>query len=311
MQLVGLSVVIPCYKSEFFLNKNVSEIYLALQAMRGSQIASFEIILVVDGSPDNTISVAQELADSHPEIHLLHLTRNFGQHAAIFAGIQAAKLTWVLTLDDDGQHPADAISTLLEAITPDTDVVYGVSKVEEHTLVRNFFSRQAKYFTFKILNVENAKHLSAFRVFRKSLIDNVDLDHLTNGVVDVVLTWNTTRFATVEIEMKKRPSGQSNYNITALIKFAIQMITGYSTRPLRLVTLLGLGTFVVSGFGAIVVLIEWALGNITVPGYTTLVFLILIMGSLQLFALGIIGEYLGRIHEKSMGKPLFTIRDSK
>ena len=89
------------------------------------------------------------------------------------------------------------------------------------------------------------------------------------------------------------------------------MITGYSTRPLRLVTLLGLGTFVVSGFGAIVVLIEWALGNITVPGYTTLVFLILIMGSLQLFALGIIGEYLGRIHEKSMGKPLFTIRDSK
>jgi len=308
MQKIDLSIVIPCFRSEFYLARNVEQIYASVADLKRTQIQTFEIILVVDGSPDDTMSVARNLEDKYAEIRTVQLTKNFGQHPAIFAGIQEAKMPWILTMDDDGQHPAGAITKMLEVISPDIDVVYAVSQIEEHGIYRNFMSRKAKFFIFRMLRIENSRDLSAFRIFRKSLVNDIKLSELTNGVVDVVLNWATTRFASVEIEMKKRSEGQSNYSIPTLFKFAIQMITGYSTKPLRFITFVGCASFFFSILGALVVLVEWVFGRITVPGYTTIVFLILIMGSLQLVALGIMSEYLARIHEKSMGKPLFSIR---
>lgn len=305
---IDLSIIIPCYRSELFLYSNVEEIIAEIQKMINSKINTFEILLIVDGSPDNTITVARLLEEKHKQVRVIELNRNFGQHAAIFAGIYDAKMPWILTMDDDGQHPASEISTMLAEISPGVDVIYGSPRLEEHGLIRSFMSRQAKYITYKALRIENARQISAFRLFRRTLLGSVDLIHLTNGVVDVVLHWSTTRFSSVEVDMQKRKGGKSNYSISGLFKFAAQMITGYSTRPLKLATLIGFSSFIVSILAAVVVLIERILGKIKVPGYTTLVLLVLILGSIQLFALGIIGEYLGRIHEKTMGKPLFVIR---
>jgi undecaprenyl-phosphate 4-deoxy-4-formamido-L-arabinose transferase len=180
--------------------------------------------------------------------------------------------------------------------------------VEEHNFIRNLFSQSSKYLIYKILDVKYAKNVSAFRLFRRSLLENIKLSSLNNGVVDVVINWYTDRIQSVEVKMLKRAQGDSNYNYQGLTKFALQMITGYSVKPLRMVTALGFVAFVLSMFTALLVLVQSIMDVIEVPGYASIVFITLILGSFQIFALGIIGEYIGRIHEKTLGKPLFKVR---
>jgi undecaprenyl-phosphate 4-deoxy-4-formamido-L-arabinose transferase len=211
-------------------------------------------------------------------------------------------------MDDDGQHPPAQISKLIDLVGDDVDVIYGKSSVEEHNFIRNLFSQSSKYLIYKILDVKYAKNVSAFRLFRRSLLENINLSSLNNGVVDVAINWHTDRIQSVEVKMLKRAQGDSNYNYQGLTKFALQMITGYSVKPLRMVTALGFAAFVLSMFTALLVLVQSIMDVIEVPGYASIVFITLILGSFQIFALGIIGEYIGRIHEKTLGKPLFKVR---
>jgi len=301
----AISVVIPCYMSEHSLPIVVEEIQ---STFARSLIKKYEIILVVDNPDDLTLDVARNLQTQNSKIIVVELTRNYGQHAAVFAGIENARFPIILTIDDDGQHPSSAIPELLLALECDIDVVYGVAILEKYGSLKSFLSRQVKWFTFKFLGIANARDISAFRIFRKSIFDNVEINRLSNAVVDVVLHWNTNRFATVSVNMRKRKFGKSNYTVFSLTRFSLQIISGYSTRPLRLATILGFLTFIASSTASILLLIEWKIGNITVPGYTTSLLVILSIGSIELITLGIIGEYVGHIHEKAMGKPLFVIR---
>jgi undecaprenyl-phosphate 4-deoxy-4-formamido-L-arabinose transferase len=307
-ELIDVSVVVPCYKSENFLKEVVESVYQELKMLQGQTINKFEINLVVDGSPDETYKIAFELAETYEEIRSFELTRNFGQHSAIFAGVENSRMSWILTMDDDGQHPPAQISKLIDLVGDDVDVIYGKSSVEEHNFIRNLFSQSSKYLIYKILDVKYAKNVSAFRLFRRSLLENINLSSLNNGVVDVVINWHTDRIQSVEVKMLKRAQGDSNYNYQGLTKFALQMITGYSVKPLRMVTALGFVAFVLSMFTALLVLVQSIMDVIEVPGYASIVFITLILGSFQIFALGIIGEYIGRIHEKTLGKPLFKVR---
>ena len=158
---------------------------------------------------------------------------------------------------------------------------------------------------------DEASEISAhfLPISEKSIFDNIEINLLSNAVVDVVLHWHTNRFSTVSVNMQQRRLGKSNYTFFSLTRFAVQIISGYSTRPLRLATILGFLTFIASSIASILLLIEWKIGNIRVPGYTSSLLAILLIGSIELITLGIIGEYVGRIHEKSMGKPLFVIRE--
>ena len=302
----AISVVIPCYMSEHSLPIVVEEIQSTFES---SLINKYEIILVVDNPGDLTLDVARNLQNHNSKIIVVELSRNYGQHAALFAGIENARFPIIVTMDDDGQHPGTAIPELLLALEHDIDVVYGVAILKKHGWLKDFFSKQVKYFTFKFLGVANAREISAFRVFRKSIFDNIEINLLSNAVVDVVLHWHTNRFSTVSVNMQQRRLGKSNYTFFSLTRFAVQIISGYSTRPLRLATILGFLTFIASSIASILLLIEWKIGNIRVPGYTSSLLAILLIGSIELITLGIIGEYVGRIHEKSMGKPLFVIRE--
>lgn len=302
----GVSVVIPCYNSEHTLGKLLDEIYLEFKQ---KQIANYEIILVVDGPRDGTLKVAINQQEKNNHITILELNKNFGQHAAIFAGLEESKLNFVVTMDDDGQHPVKSIYDLITPLCGDTDVVYGVAKKEEHNFVRSFFSRASKYFTFKLLNIPNAKDLSAFRGFKKIAIKGINFKDLTSAVVDVVLHWNTNKFLTIKIDMAKRTSGKSNYSVYTLMKFAIQMITGYSIRPLRIATVAGLLTFMASFILLIFIAIQAINGEIVVAGYASLSLFVLFLGSIQLLTLGLIGEYLGKVHEHSMGKPHYLVKN--
>lgn len=301
----GVSIVIPCYNSEQTLGHLLLEIE---SEFKEKSVINYEIILVIDGPKDRTLEVAINQQAKNKKITVLELNRNFGQHAAIFAGLEESRLNFIVTMDDDGQHPVKSIYDLITPLCGDIDVAYGVSNVEEHNALRNFFSRATKYITYKLLNIPNAKNISAFRGFKRIAMKGVDFQALTSAVVDVVLHWNTNKFQTVQVQMSKRANGKSNYNLYSLTKFAFQMITGYSVRPLRIATFAGLLTFFASFILLISIAIQALNGRIIVAGYTSLSLFVLFLGSTQLLTLGLIGEYLGKVHEHSMGKPHFLVK---
>lgn len=304
---IGLSVVIPSFQSEMTLGRVVRDLHATLKAKK---IVKFEILLILDGPRDGTKKIAKELEAQFSQCRVIELTRNFGQHAAIYAGIHSSKYGLIATMDDDGQHPASAIPLLIAEMSPEVDIVYGTSLAEKHGAVRKIASRFFKIVLFRILGVGNAREISALRLFRRSLLQSVDLQKISVGVIDVPLHWNSTRISTVAVQMSERAEGKSNYDLRSLSRFAIQMIISFSVKPLKFALLLGLLGFFASSILTIFYLYQYVTGRIEVAGFTTITILITTMASIQLITLGVLGEYVGSIHQKSMGKPLFNIKES-
>lgn len=303
---MSVSVVVPCYRSAGTLPKLVER----LGAVMPGVTNTYEVILVVDGSPDReTWDVASHLARLHPQVQAIRLARNYGQHNALIAGVRAARHDIVVTMDDDLQHPPEEVPKLLAALTDDLDVVYGKADHEEHGLMRSLGSRVLKAGMSGALGVQNARYLSAFRVFRTFLRDG--FEHL-NGPhisVDVVLSWATSRVGATSVRMEDRAEGRSGYTARALIKHGLDIMLGYSTKPLRLVTYLGLLVGLCGLVLTAVVLWTYFSGNTTIAGFTTLASMVALFASAQMIAIGALGEYVGRIHSSGMGRPTYVIRE--
>jgi glycosyltransferase involved in cell wall biosynthesis len=300
-----VSVVVPCYRSAATLPALVTRI----NAVLADAVAAYEVILVVDGSPDDTWDVAHDLALRHAQVRAIRLARNYGQHNALVAGIRAAHFDTVVTMDDDLQHPPEEIPKLLAALTDDLDLVYGVAREEEHGLLRSLASRTVKAGLAQAMGVRNARQFSAFRAFRTFLRSGFDLVNGPHVCIDVGLSWGTTRIGAVEVQMDKREAGESGYTVRTLIRHTMNMVVGYSTAPLRLVTYLGfaIGLGGLALFGRVI----WAYltGQTTVAGFTTIAAMVAVFSSAQLIGTGMVGEYLGRIHAGGIGRPTYVVRE--
>lgn len=304
-----LSVVIPCYRSSGTLPALLAELDDALGELASSGLISeAEVLLVVDGSPDDTEQVARDEASSRPHVAVLALRRNFGQHNALVAGIRAARFEFVVTMDDDRQHPPSEIGKLVAAIRDSgADLVYAVPEKEEHGALRSASSRWVKR-GLALAGVENADIVGAFRIFRTDLRDGFASSNDSQVNLDVLLSWTTNRVTKVSTRMSLRESGTSGYSFRKLVTHTLNMVTGYGTVPLRLTTWLG---FVcgLSGLSLLVwVIVQYLLGNTQVPGFTTLAAVISLFSGVQLIALGMIGEYVGRQHFRSMKRPMYVVR---
>lgn len=296
-----VSVVVPCYRSASTLPKLVERLYALPDD-------DFEVILVVD-SIDDTWDVASELAGKYEQVQAIRMARNYGQHNALIAGIRAARHDVIVTMDDDLQHPPEEIPKLLAALTDDVDLVYGIPDREEHGFVRSLASRIVKAGMAGAMDIRDANVLSAFRVFRSFLRSGFDQVHGPHVSVDVALHWTTTRIAAVTVRMDERTEGRSGYTFTSLVKHALNMMMGYSTRPLRAVTYLGL---LIGGSGlllAIRLVVLYYQGETKVAGFTTVATMIALFSSAQMIAIGVLGEYLGRVHASGMGRPTYVIRE--
>jgi undecaprenyl-phosphate 4-deoxy-4-formamido-L-arabinose transferase len=274
--------------------------------MRGTGI-EYEIILVVDGSPDDTWTVADDLARSDHTVRAILLARNYGQHNALLAGIRAARHDVIVTMDDDLQHPPEEVPRLLAALRPEVDIVYGNSRQEEHNLFRNLTSRAAKSAMAR-QGVAGARTVTAFRAFRTYLrpaFDRVDGPDIS---IDVCLSWASARVAAVAVRMDKRAHGRSGYTFRKLVRHALNTMLGYSTKPLRLVTYLGLLVGVAGFIVFCRILWLYYSGDTDVEGFTTIAGLIAIFSSAQMIAIGVLGEYVGRIHTARMGRPTYVVR---
>lgn len=304
---VDISVVIPCYRSELTL-KPVVESVLAFGSETPGR-GSIEIILVVDGSPDRTGAVARQLAAEHPEVHSVYLRRNYGQHNALLAGIARAKHEVIVTMDDDLQHRADQIGLLLAPLeSKETDLVYGLAREEEHGFLRSAASRLVKQ-SLASTGVPHADSVSAFRAFRTSLREGfLDVEDPYVSL-DVLLSWTTTSIERVLVDMEKRVVGSSSYTLRGLVRHSMNMVTGYSNIPLRVVAWLGGFCAALGAVLGIIVIWKFVTGDTTVAGYTTTAAMISLFSGAQMLSLGIIGEYLGRLHTRSMGKPAYLVRE--
>ena len=303
--LHGVSVVVPVYNGA----ASITELAERMTQTFSSDDA-WELIFVVDGSPDNSWAVVESLIARLPHVVGVDLFRNFGQHNALLAGIRAARYDVVVTMDDDLQHRPETVPMLLEKLHPDVDLVYGNSPVEEHGGFRNLTSRMAKAAMSVSIGGKMARDSGALRAFRTKLRDgfaNVSDPYVS---IDVLLSWVTTKYTTADTPMDQRAVGTSNYTVRKLFRHAINMVTGYSTKPLRLVTWLGF-CLALFGVGTLAfVLIRYATSESSVPGFAFLASLISILAGAQLFGLGVIGEYLGRMHFRSMQRPPYVIRET-
>ncbi len=299
----SLSVVIPVYNSELILPRLIERLAQNLPKFSNK----FEVILVNDGSRDQSWEVIQQLANTYNWIRGIYMMRNYGQHNALLCGIRAAKHEIIVTMDDDLQHPPEEIPVLLEQLTQGFDVVYGKPKKERHGILRDMLSIITKKSLALAMGVSDVSHISAFRVFKTNLrkaFANYQSPHL---LLDVLLSWSTTRFSSVKVEHNERYTGKSNYNFRRLFNQALLILTGYSTAPLRLASFIG---FMFAFLGLCILLyalgIYFLYGGI-VPGFTFLASLIAIFSGAQMFALGLIGEYLGRIFNRSMERPTYVV----
>jgi undecaprenyl-phosphate 4-deoxy-4-formamido-L-arabinose transferase len=299
----SISVVTPVYNGE----ASVGELCRRLAEVLPRISAQHEVILVNDGSRDRSWETISELCSQSPVVRGLNLMRNYGQHNALLCGIRAAKYDLVVTMDDDLQHPPEEIPRLLARLEEGFDVVYGAPKAEQNGLVRALASRITRLALSAAVGRDVAKNVSAFRVFPTQLREAFAAYQSPFVSIDVLLTWATTRFGATTVAFQPRHSGSSNYTFTKLVRHAFDMMTGFSTAPLQLASLIG---FTCTLFGLAVfiyVFVRFCLEG-SVPGFPFLASIIAIFSGAQLFALGVIGEYLARMHFRSMKRPAYVVR---
>jgi undecaprenyl-phosphate 4-deoxy-4-formamido-L-arabinose transferase len=301
---LSVSVVIPVYRSAENLPVLVDRLEPALRDLG----CPFEVILVDDGSPDQSWNVICDLAASRDWLRGIELKRNYGQHNALLCGIREAKNEVVVTMDDDLQNPPKEIHKLLDRLDADTDVVYGSPDREQHGLFRDLASRITKLVLENAMGAETASRISAFRAFRTEVRDAFGPNHSPFVNIDVLLTWGSTRFASVTVRHDERAAGASNYTLRMLLVHALNMLTGFSVMPLQIASLTGFGFTLFGVLVLVYVVGRYLIQGTTVAGFPFLASVIAIFSGAQLFALGILGEYLARMHFRTMGRPPFAVR---
>jgi glycosyltransferase involved in cell wall biosynthesis len=299
------SVVIPVYRGEATLAELLDRLVSVLE----KEFATFEVVFVDDGSPDGSWERVREAAAKFPFVRGVRLMRNYGQHNALLCGIREARYPVIVTMDDDLQHPPEEIPKLLARLREGFDVVYGAPEKLRHGLLRNLASRATKVVLRSAMGAKTARHVSAFRAFRTQLREAFGQYGSPLVSIDVLLTWGTSRFSHVFVRHDERSAGRSNYTMRKLLAHALNMMTGFSLLPLRLAIFLGF-FFTVFGMGVLAyVVVRYFTVGAAVPGFAFLASMISLFSGAQLFSLGVLGEYLGRVHSRTLDRPVYAIGD--
>jgi glycosyltransferase involved in cell wall biosynthesis len=299
---MNVSVVVPVYNGSDTLPLLVDEVGKVLPDVSDE----FELVLVNDGSPDQSWDVISDLAQTHSWVRGIDLMRNYGQHNATLCGIREARYEVIVIMDDDLQNPPQEIPKLLEKLEDGYDVVYGVARKRQQVWWKSLASAIVKRAIAYVMGLRTVRDIGAFKAFRADLRKSFESFHSPDVLVDVLLSWGTTRFASVKVDEAPRTVGKSNYNLLKLIKVSLLVLTSYTTIPLRLASIVGF-MFTLFGFGVLIyVLVTYFVAG-SIPGFSFLASSVTIFSGVQLFALGILGEYLARVFERTGGRPTYTI----
>jgi undecaprenyl-phosphate 4-deoxy-4-formamido-L-arabinose transferase len=274
----SISIVVPVYSGA----ETITPLVERLEAVLAPICNDFEVILVNDGSPDNSWQVISQLGQRYPWLRGINLMRNYGQHNATLCGVREAHGEITVTM------------------------VYGIPQKRPHSWWRNWFSVVIKRVLAQVMGIGTIRDIGAFRAFRTRLRNAFATYGNPNVILDVLLSWGTSRFATVIVQEKPREIGESNYTFMKLVKVTLVVLTGFSTLPLRLASMLGFG-FTLFGVAVFLYVLIVTLLQGSLPGFPFLASIISLFSGMQLFALGIIGEYLARVFDRSMDRPAYVV----
>jgi undecaprenyl-phosphate 4-deoxy-4-formamido-L-arabinose transferase len=302
---VRVSVVIPVYGGV----KTIESLVEGLsQALAGDH--ELEVVLVDDASPDGSGDVCRSLAQRHDWVRVVRLARNFGEHSAVMAGLHHATGECVVTMDDDLQNPPTEVSRLLAALGDGVDVVYGDYVRKRHGPIRNLGSWFNGWVAVRALGKPPGLYLSSFRAMSRFVVDELKRVEDPFPYVDGYILRVTRDVVSVPVEHHARAEGRSGYTMRKLIGLWLNQVTNFSLGPLRLASYMGLLISLLGVVGAVIFAVERAQNPDLPEGWASLIVAVTILGGVQLFALGMIGEYLGRLFQREGGTPQFVVRET-
>ena len=300
-----ISIVSPVYKGE----KMVAELVRRNVESVGALTDDYEIILVNDASPDNSWEEIVKQCEKNPKVKGVNLSRNFGQHCAITAGLHYAKGDWVVVMDCDLQDKPEEIPNLYAKAQEGFDIVYARRVVRKD----GFFKRQSSKWFYKVFNwlsgMKSDSAVANFGIYNQRVIEEFNKMPERARSFPSLVQYLGFKDTAIDVEHAERAEGKSSYNFYKLLKLGFDVIVSNSNKPLRLAVGFGFGMAVVSFLLAIYNVIAKWIGVIRVPGYTTTVFSIWFVGGLLLFVIGILGLYIGKIFDQVKGRQLFVVSD--
>lgn len=302
-----ISFVIPCYRSEQTMGSVVAEINTVMTEVVKK---TYEIILVNDSSPDNTFETIRSLADNSDNIIGINLAKNFGQHAALMAGMRASRGDIVVCLDDDGQTPANEVYKLLDKLDEGYDVCYASYGHKQHNGFRNFGSKVNELMTRIMLGKPKELYISSYFAAKRFIVDDMlRYEQLYAYVIGLVLR-ATRNIANVPVDHRAREIGNSGYTLKKLLGLWFNGFTAFSIKPLRIATFIG-GLTACTGFlyGLYTIIKKLILMDSVQAGYSATMSVLVFVGGMIMLMLGMIGEYVGRMYICMNNSPQYVIKE--
>lgn len=303
-----ISIVIPCYRSEKTLPFVVKEIQDTFAAQTEYD---YQIVLVNDGSPDDgaTFRKIQELCEQDSKIVGVNMSRNFGQPRAKKAGLHYADGDFIISMDDDGQHPASGIFPLVEKVREGYDVVYARFPQKKHSLFKNVTSKMFRKVQEMLKVKPKDVYVSSFYALSRLAVDALNRYHSPSPSIGAYLVNVTTKFSNVDIEHRARVAGESGYSLSKMIGLTLTALTNFTMIPLRASAVVGAGVACLGFLYGLYIIIHKLLHPAVVIGYTSQMAIMLLLGGMILLVLGVVGEYIGRIYMILSNMPQFVVRD--
>ena len=297
-----LSVVLPSYNEEAMLPKAAQTLG---QLLHQNHI-SYELIFVDDGSKDRTWEEIEQLAGKDPHVHGIHFSRNFGKEAAIFAGLAGASGDCAAVMDCDLQHPPATLIEMFRKWEEGYEVVEGVKRTRGKESALYKASAGIFYRIMSSATKIDMNRASDFKLLDRRAVDTLLSMPERNSFFRAQAAWIGFRTASVEFDVQEREAGETKWSTKALIRYAVTNIVGYSTMPMQFVTGAGIFVFILGIILGIQTLIRYFSGH-AVEGFTTVILLLLLLGSIIMISLGIIGYYIARIYQEVQGRPKYII----
>lgn len=302
-----VSVVSPVYCCAGCLRELCARVAETLAPLT----ADYEIVLVDDASPDEAWSVLRELSASDPRIKALRLSRNFGQHYAIAAGLASTRGSWVVVMDCDLQDRPEEIAALLaKARSENYDAVFGKRVTRKDGWGKRFTSRAFYAVLNYLTGAQHDADTANFGVFSRTLVDVINRMPEQSRCFPLMVKWTGMNIGTLAVDHESRAIGQSSYSLRKRIRLAIDIVLSYSDKPLRLVAKLGIGFAFLAMLIACLGVYRYTVGDVQVAGYTSIIASMWLLAGIILFCLGVIGLYVGRTFENVKGRPHYIVRES-
>ena len=306
-ELNSICIVIPAFNEESSIERTLSAVLNQL----GNLEANASVIIVNDGSVDQTLKIIKDLASKDQRINYLSFTRNFGHQTALRAGIDAANSDVVITMDADLQHPPELIPQMLKQWESGVDIVYGVRGSQEASESKKLGSKAYSWFLKSLADYPLVDRASDFRLIDRKvckLVSSLDPEAV---FLRGIIPWFGFKSAVVSYDEKQREDGTTRFSLRKMIQLAVMGMMSVSAKPLRLVFALGMGIALIAFIYGLYAIGVRLFTPYAVPGWTSILVSVLFIGGLQLAAIGILGEYLAKIFLKSLNRPTYVISEQK